>query len=195
MSDADSIETLERAFASTCAEVDATAPDQLTLPTPCSEWDVRALVNHIIGGASWYADAVLDGVTQPIDEPDDDYVGAGDYCAAYTDEIRRALDAYRAPGALETTIAYVGRSLPGATVMRLCALDTFVHGWDLARALGRSTDLDPELADLLRGRMAHRVPEAFRGTGPDALYRPAADVPTDATAADRLAAALGRDVT
>ena len=78
--------------------------------------------------------------------------------------------------------------------MRLCALDTFVHGWDLARALGRSTDLDPELADLLRERMAPRVPEAFRGTGPDALYRPPADVPADATAADRLAAALGRDV-
>ncbi len=193
MTDASSTELLERAFAATRAEVDATTPDQLTLPTPCTEWDVRALVNHIIGGASWYADAVLDGVTPPLEGPDDDYV-AGDFRATYADEIRRALDAYRAPGALDTTIAYVGRSLPGSTVMRLCALDTFVHGWDLARALGRSTDLDSELAELLRERMAHRVPEAFRGTGPDALYRPAADVPADATAADRLAAALGRAV-
>ena len=136
-----------------------------------------------------------DGVTPPIDDPDDDYVAGDNFRVAYADEIRRALDAYRAPGALDTTIAYVGRSLPGSTVMRLCALDTFVHCWDLARALGRSTDLDPELADLLRERMASRVPEAFRGTGPDALYRPPTDVPADATAADRLAATFGRDVT
>ena len=187
------LEMLERAFAATRAEVDATGPDQLTLPTPCSEWDVRLLVNHIIGGASWYADAVRDGVTPPI-EDNDDYV-AGDFRAAYDAEIRRALDAYGAPGVLDTTITYVGRPVAGRSVLRLCALDTFVHGWDLARALGRPTDLDRGLADQLREHYAPRIPEAFRGTGPDALYRPPADPPTDATAADRLAATLGRTIT
>jgi hypothetical protein len=67
-----------------------------------------------------------------------------------------------------------------------------VHGWDLARALGRSTDLDPELADVLREHAVPRLPDSFRGTDDDALYRPPVAAPPDATAADRLAADLGR---
>jgi uncharacterized protein (TIGR03086 family) len=154
---------------------------------------VRLLVNHIIGGAYWYADAVRDRVTPPLEGDDDDYA-AGDFRAAYAEGIRRAEDAFGAAGALDTEIAFVGRPVPATTVQRLCALDTFVHGWDLARALGRSTDLDPELADELREHAAPRLPKSFRGTDPDALYRPATDAPAGATAADRLAALLGRDV-
>jgi len=182
---------LERAFAATRAEVDATAPAQLGLPTPCDAWDVRKLVNHVIGGAHWYAHAVRDRVTEPIEGDDDDYA-AGDFRAAYADAIRQALDAFTARGALDASITFVGRPLAGSTVQRLCVLDTFVHGWDLARALGRSTDLDPGVADALREDVAPRLPDAFRGTDADALYRPPAEAPPDATAADRLAAYLGR---
>jgi uncharacterized protein (TIGR03086 family) len=82
--------------------------------------------------------------------------------------------------------------VPGATVLRLCALDTFVHGWDLARALDRPTDLDPQLADDLREHAAPRLPQSFRSTDDDALYRPPTTAPAGATAADRLAADLGR---
>jgi uncharacterized protein (TIGR03086 family) len=187
------IEMLERAFAATCAEVDATAPEQLALPTPCADWDVRALVNHIIGGAYWYAEAMRDGVSPPLDGGDDDHA-AGDFRAEYAAGIRQALDAFGAPGALHGSVEFVGRPLPATTVLRLASLDTFVHGWDLAGALGRSTDLDPEIADELRERAVPRLPASFRGTTPDALYRPPADVPAGATAADRLAAALGRDL-
>jgi uncharacterized protein (TIGR03086 family) len=188
-----STELLDRAFAATRTEIDATEPQQLTLPTPCSAWDVRMLVNHIIGGAHWYAQAMRDCVTPPLEGDDDDYA-AGDFRAAYAEGIREALEAFGAPGALDASISFVERPVGGSTVLRLCALDTFVHGWDLARALGRSTDLDPGLADELRERAAPRLPDAFRGTDPDALYRPAADAPAGATAADRLAADLGREV-
>lgn len=185
---------LERAFTSIRGEVEATARDQLTLPTPCPPWDVRLLVNHIIGGAEWYAATIREGVSPPIDGVDDDYA-AGDFHAAYADWIRTALDAFGSPGALDAPVVYVGREVPGTAVLRLCALDTFVHGWDLARALGRPTDLDAELAEELLANVAPQVPEAFRGTDPTALYRPPATTPPDATAADRLAAALGRTLT
>ena len=185
---------VERAFTATREQVDATRPAHLTLSTPCPAWDVRTLVNHIIGGAYWYAEAMRDGVSPPIEGDDDDYV-AGDFGTAYAEGIRQALAAFAAPGALDTTVTFVGRPVPATTVLRLCALDTFVHGWDLARALGRSTDLDPQLADVLREHAAPRLPDSFRGTDDDALYRPPVAAPPDATAADHLAAALGRSVT
>lgn len=187
-------ELLVRAFASTRGEVEATGRDQLTLPTPCPPWDVRLLVNHIIGGAEWYAATIREGASPPIDAVDDDYA-AGDFHAAYADWIRNALDAFGAPGALERQIVYVGQEVPGITVLRLCALDTFVHGWDLARSLGRPTDLDAEVAEELLANVAPQVPTAFRGTDDAALYRPPVDLDTDATAADRLAAFLGRSPT
>jgi len=187
-------ELLHRAFAATREQVDAVGADQLALPTPCPAWDVRLLVNHIIGGAYWYAEAMRDGVTPPMEGEDDDYA-AGNFRAAYAEGIRQAQDAFGADGALDAAISFVGRSVPATTVLRLCALDTFVHGWDLARALGRPTDLDPSLADELREHAAPRLPESFRGTDDDALYRPRATAPADATAADRLAADLGRTVT
>jgi uncharacterized protein (TIGR03086 family) len=185
---------LERAFTATREQVDATERAQLALPTPCTAWDVRALVNHIIGGAYWYAEAMRDGVSPPIEGDDDDYV-AGDFGTAYAEGIGRALAAFSAPGALDTTVTFFGRPVPAPTVQRLCALDTFVHGWDLARALGRSTDLDPELADVLREHAAPRLPDSLRSTDDDALYRPPVAAPPEATAADRLAAALGRAAT
>jgi uncharacterized protein (TIGR03086 family) len=191
--DGSPIELLARAFASTRGEVDAIDREQLTLATPCPPWDVRLLLNPVIGAAEWYTATIREGVSPPIDGVDDDYA-AGDYHATYAEWIQVALDAFRAPGALERSVTYVGRDIPGVAVMRLCALDTFAHGWDLARSLGRSTELDAEVADELLTKVAPQVPASFRGTGEDALYQPPADTPADATAADRLAAYLGRSL-
>ncbi len=186
------LELVTRAFAATREQVEAVGPRDLDRPTPCTAWDVRTLVDHVIGGAYWYAEAMRDGVTPPLEGEDDDYT-AGDFRAAYAAGIDEALRAFAAPGALEQSVAFVGRPVPAATVARLCALDTFVHGWDLARALGRSTDLDPGLADALLANAAPRLPESFRGVTDDALYRPpTTPAATPATRADHLAAALGR---
>jgi uncharacterized protein (TIGR03086 family) len=66
------------------------------------------------------------------------------------------------------------------------------HGWDVAKATGQSTDLDPELAaELLEGaRLA--IPDAFRGPDTQAPFGPEQPVPANATNADKLAAFLGR---
>jgi uncharacterized protein (TIGR03086 family) len=74
----------------------------------------------------------------------------------------------------------------------IAASDAFTHGWDLARALGQSTDLDPELAAQLLG--ASMIPDEFRGPDGQAPFGPKVDVPESAPAADRLAGVLGRQV-
>lgn len=75
--------------------------------------------------------------------------------------------------------------------MGLATSDTFTHGWDLAKATGLSTDLDPELAEQLLEAAALLVPDQRRGDEPMA-FGPKVEPPAGATPADRLAAFMGR---
>src|SRR5487761_13225 len=122
---------LDRAMDSTRAILAKVDPERLDAPTPCASWDVRALVNHFIGTARWWA-STIDG---PGDDTDADYA-AGDYVAAYDESIRVAVGAFAADGVLGKTIRLPFGEFPGAVVVAMAALDQFTHGWDLARAIG-----------------------------------------------------------
>ena len=160
-------------------------------PTPCASWDVRALVNHFIGTARWWAATVSgdDGVAGP----DEDYA-AGDFVAAYEESIRIALAAFGAEGAMERRVTLPFGEFPGAALKAFAATDQFTHGWDLARALGRGTDLSPGLAVVLLELAKVSIGDSLRGADPDAPFGPAREAPAGACAADRLAAYLGRSV-
>jgi uncharacterized protein (TIGR03086 family) len=186
------LEHLERAFASTRDVVARIRAEHLPLPTPCDDWDVRLLVNHTIGGSYWYGQAMLDRVSPPI-ESDDDFA-AGDLLAAYDEGIRRALQAFGAPGALDDEVDFVGTAMSGRVVLGLACIDTFTHGWDLAVAIGADRDRDPELAELLLELAGPFLPEQLRGTDRASLFRPRATAAPESRAADALAAYLGRSV-
>jgi uncharacterized protein (TIGR03086 family) len=180
---------IERAFASTRSVLATITADQLANPTPCESWQVRELINHIIGGSFWFAESTNAGVAPA--PPTTDFT-TGDMVATYTDGIARAVDAFGREGALEKMITLPFGTIPGELYLGIATTDAFAHGWDLARATGQSTDLDPELAaELLEGARVFIQP-AFRGDDgerPFGLEQPA---PTDATNADVLAAFLGR---
>jgi len=76
----------------------------------------------------------------------------------------------------------------------LAAIEQFTHGWDLARAIGYSADLDPELAAGLLSRARLTIIDSFRGPDGEALFGPAVEAPAGAGPADQLAAFLGRRV-
>jgi uncharacterized protein (TIGR03086 family) len=177
---------LDRAFASTSSILAKVQPDQLALPTPCTEWDVRALIAHFTGSA-WWAAATISG-----DELDAGDAGE-DFVAGYEESTRAALSAFGVDGALDRTV-----SLPfarvGAALMTLCAREQFTHGWDLARAIGLPTDLDQDLADELLTEARIAGVDAFRGPEGVALFGAQTHAPAGARAADRLAAFLGRAV-
>jgi uncharacterized protein (TIGR03086 family) len=213
--------SLDLAFASTRAILAQVQEGQLGAPTPCVSWDVRTLISHFIGTARWAASAVSatdeaatdeaatseaatseaatsEAATDEAatDEAGDaastgDY-GAADLLASYDEAIETALAAFGSAGVLEKTVSLPFGEFSGADLMGLTARDQFTHGWDLARAIGHDTDLDPELAGELLIQARTEITEAFRGPDGVAFFGPAADAPASASPADRLAAFLGR---
>ena len=186
-----STEALERAFASTRGILANVKPDQLSAPTPCQSWQVRDLVDHIIGGSFFFAEAVNAGTASSPSETD---FSSRDMLATYDDGINQAVAAFGAPDAQEKTITLPFGALSGAMFSGIATTDVFTHGWDLARSTGQSTDIEPELAaQLLEGARAFVQP-AFRGEDGKAPFEAEQQAPRDAGPADQLAAFLGRRV-
>jgi uncharacterized protein (TIGR03086 family) len=186
-----STENLERAFASTRGVLVNVGPEQLDESTPCASWDVRSLVNHVVGGAHFFARSMRDEAMPGGDAPD---FAAGDFVTIYDDGAAQAVAAFAAPGAAEKMVTLPFATLPGAAFMNIAATDAFAHGWDLARATGQATDLDPQLATRLLENAKVFLPDALRGDDGKAPFGPCVEAPASASAADRLAAFLGRSV-
>jgi uncharacterized protein (TIGR03086 family) len=183
------MEELDRAFQSTLAILVKVQPGDLDAPTPCASWDVRALINHFVGTARWWAVTV----TREGEVSDEDYA-AGDFVAAYEESIRIATAAFKAEGVLAKTVRLPFGEFPGAVLLGLAAMEQFTHGWDLARAIGHHTDLDPGLAAGLLGQARLAITDAYRGPDGAALFGPAREAPAGAGPAGQLASFLGRSV-
>ncbi len=136
--------------------VDGVGTEQWNLPTPCTEWDVRALVNHVVGEDRWTR-PLLEGMTiaEVGDRFDgdllgDDPPGAGRQAAADStaavDELLAGID--------KVHLSY-GDEDPGEYVRQLCA-DHLIHGWDLAAATGQDRTLDAELVAEVAAWFAER---------------------------------------
>jgi uncharacterized protein (TIGR03086 family) len=181
--------SLDQALQGTLAILTKVRFEDLDAPTPCTSWNVRALINHFVGTARWWAATISGdgGVTET------DYA-AGDFVAAYQESIRTAVTAFEADGALARTIRLPFGEFPGAVLLNLATMEQFTHGWDLARAIGRSADLDPGPAAGLLSQARLAISDAFRGPDGQALFGPAREAPAGAGPADQLAAFLGRAV-
>lgn len=183
-----STQSLEQAIAATREVLAGVKTDQLDDPTPCSSWKARDLINHIVGGHRFFG-AALRG-EQPDGEVDD---ASGDFVAAFDDVAAQTVAGFSVDGALDKSYTLPFGEMPGSAFMGLATTDTFVHAWDLAKATGQATDLDPPLAAALLEQAEASIPDAFRGPE-GAPFGPQQDAPSGATDADRLAAFLGRIV-
>ena len=183
-----STEPLQQAIAVTREVLTKITPEQLSSPTPCSSWDVAALINHVVGAQHFFAAGVAG--TKPAGEED---FAAGDYVQSFDDGAAALVAAFSADGVMERTLTLPFGEMPGAAFAGLATTDTFQHGWDLAKATGQNTDLAPDLATALLAQSKASIQDAFRGPE-GAPFGPEQTVADDAPAADRLAAFLGRSV-
>jgi uncharacterized protein (TIGR03086 family) len=169
--------------------VDGTRADQLDDRTPCTEFTVRDVINHVTGGATMFASAFEHGAV-----PDDelavifgDLVG-DDPSGAYAKASARVQAAYHAPGALDGTVTLPFGEFPREAALGIAVFDVAVHAWDLAQATAQTLQLSDDLAEeiLALGRMMGI--DAYRG----AMFAEEIIVIETAPAWDRVAAFSGR---
>jgi len=182
-------EPLEQAIATTRSVLAKVPKEKLGDATPCTQWKVSDLINHIVGGQYFFAGAAR-GEAPVAGETD---FSATDFLAAYDDGSHQAITAFQADGVLEKTLTLPWGQMPGSAFMGVASVDTFAHGWDLARATGQNADLAPELATALLNGAKVAISPAFRSED-GAVFGLEQQAPAGASPADQLAAFLGRKV-
>lgn len=158
--------------------------DALDASTPCVNFNVRQVLEHMIGGATMFA-AAFRGAAPGDGAPLDDVV------ASFPAVMAELQDAMRSPGALERTIAAPFGEVPGETFARFVALDGLVHGWDIATATGQTYDPPAEVVAEVDAFAHQALGEGMRDGDTFAAALPP---PAGASDLTRLIAYTGRQV-
>ena len=168
--------------------VHAVADGQWHDPTPCTDWDVRTLVNHVTVEQLWVPPLAQGSTVADIgDRYDGDQLG-DDPVAAWDAALAASSAAFGAPGALDGTVSLSAGEKPTAEYCWEMTTDALIHSWDLARGIGADETLDAELADLVYERTLP-IAEHLQETG---LFAPPVPVPDDAPLPTKLLAIFGR---
>ena len=181
-----------RRFAALVAGV---GPGQWHDGTPCSQWDVRTLVHHLLSEQRWVP-PMFEGLTieQAGDRFDGDLMGgdASKWPGLLASAMEEAHVVVAQPGALERTVHLSFGDASGQEYVIQLTADLAIHAWDLARATGQDvTGLDPALAEHALAWSHGMLRPEFRG--PDKAFGVEVPVAEDAPVYDRLAGWFGRD--
>lgn len=180
-----------RAAAPISATVRATRAGQLDAPTPCREYDVRGLLNHLLyWGPSLVAAAADTPVAPPApSDREADLVGA-DWADRLEAQTARLTSAWAEPGAWEGSTRIVGPDpLPASMIGGMVITELVVHAWDLARATGQRPEWDDELLEFVL-LAVEQTAEQGRELG---AYGPLVPVLDSAPVLDRILGLTGRD--
>lgn len=158
--------------------------------TPCAGFDLRALVDHFVGTSGALARV---GLGQPLDPADPWGGGDGAADGDWSARLRANLDAigegWSRPQTWAGEVEVGGAAMPRSMVGEMALVEVTMHGWDVARALGRNLELDPEAAEAVH-RAAASTATLGRQMG---AYGPEVPVPAGAPALDRALGQVGRD--
>ncbi|MER6630154.1 TIGR03086 family metal-binding protein [Streptomyces sp. NPDC000987] len=163
-------------------------PEQLSAPTPCAEYDVRALLGHVVGGTLRMAVAGEGGDGLAV-HPSADVADDG-WADAFEEVRARALRAWADDARMQAPVRVPWGEVPGAAALSGYTMELVTHTWDLSEALGRPLPLDPELGEFALS-VARRVLADARRDG-DTYFGSARPAPEGADVYGELAAWLGR---
>ena len=178
--------------------VDRVTPADLDRPTPCAGWDLRALLEHMAGQDRGFAAAV-----RAAREGDD--VGVSAFAphplgpspaATIADGLDEVVAAFAAGADGPVLLPEFDRRVPVPVLVQMHLIDTLVHGWDVAAALGAQdgyrSGLDPAAVDAALA-MSEQIPDDEYRDTPGASFAHAIPAPRDADAWTRVLTLLGRD--
>lgn len=173
------------------AIVRTVSPDQLANRTPCAEFDVRALVNHLLfWGPSLEGAGRKEPVPPPAPAESDVDLTAGDWRGDLLAQLDRLASAWAPEQAWQGTTRMGGPTeLPASMIGDMTVGELVVHGWDLARATGQRLDLPADLLTYVHEAVAASA-EQGRQMG---IYGPEVPVPTGAPTLHRVLGLTGRD--
>jgi uncharacterized protein (TIGR03086 family) len=180
-----SLEDLARASAAVGDLIAEIRAEQWKAPTPCTEWDVRGVVDHLVG-----MDLVFTAMTEggPMPDREADRLGA-DPAGAFRSASAGLHAAFSRPGVLEQSFRSPMGSATGAERLQIRLYDLLAHGWDLATATGIPARLPEDIAE----RSLTFAQTQLSGQPRTGRFADPQPVSTTAPAIDRLAAFLGRE--
>jgi uncharacterized protein (TIGR03086 family) len=183
----DLLDNLDQAFRFAELVVAPIDEKQRSGPTPCPDFDVTALVGHLVSGTRWYADIPELGVADPskLDHPD---LTEQDLSAAFREQADRARTSWT-PARLSQEYNTPYGSMTGVEMTEFMVMELVAHGIDLAMATGQAARPDQDLLGVAFGITTGmgdnlRVPKMM---GPEVPVAP------DAPLLDRFLGLIGRD--
>ncbi|MBB6394332.1 uncharacterized protein (TIGR03086 family) [Actinomadura coerulea] len=164
--------------------------EKMDAPTPCPDWDVRALLNHLIFWTSRGESAARKAPPAGPAE-DHDFTAEPGWAERFAEQARRTAEAWQDPAAWEGNTSLTGNKegMPAGFIGGIVLGECVLHGWDLAVAAGREPAF-PE--PVLRAAWEQVVSTAEISRQYGALG-PEVAVPEDAPLLDRLLGMSGRD--
>ncbi len=163
------------------------APGEMTLPTPCADWDLEALLAHLAASMADLESALRTGhLDLDADDPATPDPDGDDPVELLRDRAANLLFACYAHHGPDRFVLVGGLPLPAGIVTCTGAVEIAVHGWDVRAARGRGSPIPPALAT----RMLRLSPLLV--TGREGLFGTPVRVPAQASPGDQLVAYLGR---
>jgi len=162
--------------------------DQWGSQTPCDDWDVRALVNHLVYEARWTPPLLAGQTIEEVGSRFDGDILGDDPEASYDEALGDASAALAAPGALDATVHLSYGDTPAEEYLAQLSCDFVVHAWDLARGIGADDTLDPDMVAWVDS-VARPQAAMLEASG---MFGKPVDVPADADPQTKLLALFGR---
>ena len=167
--------------------------DQLDAPTPCPDYSLGALLDHVGGLALAFTMAAHKETPPESAGPSGDASRLGDdFRTRIPQALKEMAEAWRAPDAWTGMTQAGGIDLPGEVAALVGLDEVVIHGWDLARSSGQPFTVEPGLLEMVHGFVAQ-----FSGPGNEesraGLFGPEVPVPADASLLDRVVGMTGRD--
>ncbi len=166
--------------------------DHLSRPTPCSDWTVGDLLDHLTGLSRAFTQAAQKRTGAPGTEGPPPQPSAADLSPQWRSRLPVVLEelaiAWRAPSAWEGTARAGGVTMPAVVMGMVAVNELTMHGWDLARATGQEYAADPRMLEPLIEFLSQGTREGTPG-----MFGPVVEIEEEADLLDQAVCLAGRN--